>query len=82
MAANVLNSPRAVHASVYVVRAFVKLREALLTHREVARKLADLERRVDFHDQDIKTLIAAIRNLMAPPPKDRPRIGFKPGGEK
>ena len=82
MAANVLNSPRAIQASVYVVRAFVTLREALITNREVARKLADLEQRVDSHDQDIKLMIAAIRNLMKPPPKDRPRIGFKPGGEK
>jgi len=82
MAANVLNSPRAVEVGVYVVRAFVKLRELVATHKELARKLAELEQKVGTHDEAIRQLIEAIRQLMAPPPQTqrRRRIGF--GREK
>jgi hypothetical protein len=77
MAANVLNSPRAVAASVYVVRAFVKLRGMLAANAQLARKLEELERRVDGHDHQIGELLEAIRGLMAPPPEPkRKRIGF------
>jgi len=77
MAANTLNSPRAVKISVYVVRAFVKLREMLSTHRQLALKLAELERKLEKHDGQIVALIDAIRQLMAPPPEPpRRRIGF------
>ena len=78
MAANVLNSPRAVEISVYVVRAFVKLRQMLATHKELARKLSQLERKLQTHDQQILTLVEAIKQLMAPPPEPkRKQIGFK-----
>jgi len=77
MAASVLNTPRAIETSVYVVRAFVKLRELLSTHKELAGKLAELERKVGSHDAAIQSLVAAIRRLMEPPPAPpRPRIGF------
>ena len=77
MAANVLNSQKAVITSVYIVRAFVKLREMLLTHKELAHKLAELESRIDKHDKVIVTLITAIKELMEPPPiKSKGRIGF------
>jgi uncharacterized membrane protein len=77
MAATVLNSPRAVQVSVYVVRAFVQVRRMLAQNKELAAKFADLERKVGDHDQKIVALIQAIRQLMAPPP-DPPRkpIGF------
>ena len=79
MAASVLNSERAVKVSVYVVRAFVKLREMLSAHKQLARKLAELERRLEGHDEQIASLVAAIRELMAPPPASgRKRIGFPP----
>jgi hypothetical protein len=77
MLASVLNSPRAVKASVYVVRAFVRLREFISSHGELARKLDELERKVAGHDSDIGTLFAAIRQLMAPPGKTARQIGFK-----
>ena len=77
MAANVLNSDRAVQASVYVVRAFVKLREFLSSHKELGHKLKELERRLDSHDDDIRALVAAIRQLMTPPTKPPKQIGFK-----
>ena len=80
MLASVLNSLRAVEASIFVVRAFVKLREALAAHKELAEKLAELERKVATHDEAICSLFEAIRRLMAPPPRERRRIGFDLGG--
>lgn len=80
MAATILNSPRAVEMSVYVVRAFVKLRELLGSNKELARRFdeleARLEKRLTTHDQAIAAILSAIRQLMNPPvPKRRP-IGF------
>lgn len=77
MLATVLNSPVAVQASIQVVRAFVKLREMLSTHRELAKKLADLEKRIEGHDEEITALFDAIRELMEPPDKPNKRIGFR-----
>jgi ORF6N domain len=79
-AANVLNSPRAVETGVYVVRAFVKLRELLASNKELARRLdeleAGIEKKLNTHDQAIAAILSAIRQLMNPPtPKRRP-IGF------
>ena len=79
-AANVLNSPRAVEMGVYVVRAFVKLRGLLASNKEFARRLDELEARIEkkltTHDQAIAAILSAIRQLMNPPtPKRRP-IGF------
>ena len=58
------------------MRAFVKLREALETNRELARKFAELEKRVGKQDEEIGAIIAAIRQLMAPPEKPQREIGF------
>jgi len=69
MAASILNSPRATEASVYVVRAFVKLRSLLAANKELAHKLAEMERKVETHD-------GAIRKLMAEPEPKEKRIGF------
>ena len=80
MAANVLNNPQAVRMSVFVVRAFVKLRETLATHKELAHKVAELERKLENHDESIRSLVVAIRQLMAPPESEaeppKKRIGF------
>jgi hypothetical protein len=78
MAASVLNTLRAVEVSVFVVRAFVRLRETLVSHSELARRLYELERRLADHDEQILSLVSAIRQLMspAPVPKKR-RIGFR-----
>jgi hypothetical protein len=79
MAASVLNSPRAIEVSVFVVRAFVKLRELSLAHKEIRQKLDELEHKVAGHDQAIAGLINAIRELMTPPePKKKRPIGFAP----
>ena len=76
MAANVLNSQRAIEVSVFVVRAFVRLRGMLATHKELARKLLELERKVGEHDEAIRSIVDAIRQLMAAPAPNRPKIGF------
>jgi hypothetical protein len=77
MAASVLNTPRAIEASVFVVRAFVKLREILATHKELAQKLTELERHVRGHDAQIQAIVEAIRQLMKPPDTPREQIGFR-----
>jgi hypothetical protein len=74
MAANVLNSAVAVRASVQVVRAFVRLREMLVAHRDLARKLAELEARYDIQFQEV---FSAIRQLMAPPDPRKRKVGFR-----
>jgi hypothetical protein len=76
MLANVLNSPMAVQAGIAVVRAFVRLRETLTLHKELAVKLRELERKIANHDENIQTLFEAIRQLMTPPEKPRRQIGF------
>jgi ORF6N domain len=76
MAASVLNSERAVEMSVFVVRAFVQLREALMRDNALADKLAALEKRVTQHDQSLSDLIEAIRALMAQPKSANRPIGF------
>lgn len=82
MLASVLNSPRAIEASLYVVRAFVKLRTLLATHKELAQKLNELERKTAQHDADIHAIVKALRQLMTPPAKPKRRIGFRVGEPK
>lgn len=77
MAATVLNSERAVEMSVFVVRAFVRLREMLATNRKLAGKIDELENRLDTHDSTITELIDAIKELMTPDDPPRKRIGFE-----
>jgi hypothetical protein len=81
MAATILNSPRATEMSVFIVRAFVELREALATHKELAKRFDELEsrlkRKLATHDRAITGILEAIRQLMAPPePAKKRRIGF------
>jgi hypothetical protein len=82
MAATILNSEQAVQMSVFVVRAFVRLREMLGTNRKLAGKITELEGRLDTHDSTIQGLIDAIKELMTPPDPPRKRIGFQlPAGK-
>ena len=76
MLASVLNSDVAVQASVRVVRAFVHLREMVAGNAALAAKLAELERRLDSHDESIANLFRAIRQLLTPPTKQKREIGF------
>jgi len=76
MAATVLNSPSAVEMTIYIVRAFVQLRDLLASNQLLAEKFAELERKVSTHDQAIVGILKTVRELMHPPiPKKRP-IGF------
>jgi hypothetical protein len=80
MAAAMLNSPRAVQMSLFVVRAFVQMREALAGHQELAHKLAELERklteRLDGHERALLHLLDEMKRLIEPPEPPRKRIGF------
>jgi hypothetical protein len=76
MAATLLNSTRAVEMSIYVVRAFVRMRQLLASNYELAQKLSELERRVGSHDQAIVGILKTIRELMNPPDTQRRGIGF------
>jgi phage regulator Rha-like protein len=80
MAATLLNSPRAVEVSVYVVRAFVQLREFLASNKDLARQLRVLEQRIEKkltnHDQAIADVVATLKQLMSPANNTKRRIGF------
>jgi hypothetical protein len=76
MLSSILKSERAVKVNIAIMRAFVKLRETLETNRELARKFAELEKRVGKHDAKIDAILEAIRQLVAPPAKPRREIGF------
>lgn len=78
MLSSVLNSYRAVQVNIVIVRTFVKLREIMGTHKELAHKVAALERKYQHHDEELKVVFNAIKKLLAPPtaPPKR-RIGFR-----
>jgi hypothetical protein len=77
MAANILNSKRAVRMSVFVVRAFVRFRETISSHKALVDKLKELEQKVGQHDEKLQAIIAAIRGLMSTPEKPKRQIGFR-----
>jgi len=78
MLSSVLNSERAIQVNIAIMRTFVKLKSILSTHKELAHKLNELERKIEKHDVDIQSIFEAIRQLMASPPeKPRRMIGFK-----
>lgn len=76
MLSSVLNSPRAVQVNIEIMRAFVRLREVTATNRELAQKLAELERRISSHDEEIQTIFEAIHQLVTPPEPPHKEIGF------
>lgn len=77
MAASVLNTDSAIAMSVYVVRAFVKLREILITNRVLEKKVDELECRLNSNDDQIRSIITAIKQLIEPPATKRRMIGFQ-----
>ena len=76
MLSSILNSERAIQVNIAIMRVFVKLREIISTHKELAYKLDELERKIERHDEEIRAVFEAIRQLMAPPEKPKRRIGF------
>ena len=79
MLSTVLNSERAIEVNIIIMRTFVKLRQMILRHKQLAHKLNELERKIVKHDENIQDIVEAIRELMIPPeaPPKR-RIGFHP----
>ena len=73
MLSSVLNSDRAIEVNIQIMRAFVKLREMMLSHKDLTRKLAELEKK---YDGQFQIVFEAIRQLIAPPKKARREIGF------
>ena len=76
MLSSVLNSERAIQVNILIMRAFTKLREIFLTHKELALKIEALERKYTEHDQTIKSIFHAIKRLLEPPAKEKKIIGF------
>jgi hypothetical protein len=77
MLSSVLKSARAIAVNIAIMRAFVRLRETMSLQKDLVTKLADLERKIAGHDESIRTLFEAIRQLMTPPERSRRSIGFK-----
>jgi hypothetical protein len=78
MLSSVLNSDRAIEVNIAIMRAFVRLREIMSTHKDLARKLDALERKLGEHDQKFQSVFEAIRQLMVPPALPAKRcIGFR-----
>lgn len=78
MLSSVLRSKRAIQVNIAIMRAFVRLKTILSTHKELADKLNELERKFEKHDTEIQSIFEAIRQLMAPQPEPpKRRIGFK-----
>jgi phage regulator Rha-like protein len=82
MLASVLNSQRAIETSIFVVRAFIRLREILAAHKELAEKLKELELKLETHDEQITAILEAINQLLTPPEKPKRKIGFSVGEKR
>ena len=78
MLATVLNSERAIKISIYIIKAFVKLRQWARTHKELAHQIDELEHRVEGHDKEIQAIFTTIHRLMVESKKPKRRIGFHP----
>lgn len=76
MLSSVLSSERAVQVNIAIMRVFVKMRQIVSTHKELAHKLSQLERKIEKHDTEIQTIFEAIRQLMVVSEKPKRKIGF------
>ena len=77
MLSSVLNSERAIEVNIAIMRVFVRLREMMATHKELAFKLAEHEDRLEGHDEHIQNIFEAIRQPMTPLDRPRKKIGFE-----
>lgn len=82
MLSSILNSDRAIEVNIAIMRVFVKLREMIATNKDLAHKLDQHERKIERHDEEIRLIFDAIRQLMTPPEPKRKRIGFLQEKEK
>ncbi len=77
MLSSILKSERAIDVNILIMRAFVRIKQALATHKEVSRKLYELEQRLDKHDTQIIAILDAIRKMVEPEAGPSKRIGFR-----
>jgi hypothetical protein len=77
MLSSVLNSDRAIEVNIVIMRVFVQLRKMIASNKELARKLEELEHKIEKHDEDIGLIFEAIRELMTPPDRPPKKIGFE-----
>ncbi len=81
MLACILNSDRAITINIQIIRIFTKLREMVITHKDILLKLEQLEKKVTGHDEHIKMIFQALKQLLNPPQEPRRRIGFRRNAE-
>jgi hypothetical protein len=79
MLSSVLNSPSAIEVNIRIIRIFTRLREVLLTNKDILLKIEQIERKIMGHDEEIQMIFTALKELLNPPQQPRKRIGFKPG---
>jgi len=77
MLSSVLNSAKAIAVNIKIIRIFTKMREVILSHKDLLLRLDQLERKVDKNDEDIQTVFKVLRQLISPPSAPRKKIGFK-----
>jgi phage regulator Rha-like protein len=74
----ILNSERAIDVNIQIIRIFTKMKEMLLTHKDILLQLQKIENKLTAHDEDIKLIFLYLKKLLSPPQEPRQRIGFKP----
>jgi hypothetical protein len=82
MLSSVLNSETAIEVNIQIIRIFTRMREMLMTNKDILLKLEQLEQKVDGHDEKIQVIFAYLKKLLNPPVEPRPRIGFRRKDER
>lgn len=77
MLSSVLNSKKAIQVNIQIMRTFTKLREMMLSYKELQKKIEAMERRHDKHDQHFQVVFKAIKEMLTPPEKPKGKIGFE-----
>jgi hypothetical protein len=81
MLSSVLNSETAIRVNIQIIRVFTRMRQILLTHKDILLQLEKIERKLARHDEDIKLIFNYLKQLLSPPQQPRKRIGFKRSNE-
>jgi ORF6N domain len=82
MLSSVLNSETAIHVNIRIIRVFTKMRELLLTHKDILLQLEKIEKKLSGHDEDIQLIFQYLKQLLNPPQPPRRKIGFRRKGEE
>jgi uncharacterized membrane protein len=77
MLSSVLNSKRAIAVNIQIIRVFTKMRQLLMTHKDILLKMEKMERKINKHDENFKIVFDYLKELLNPPSEPRPKIGFK-----